>query len=486
MKTNFTKIAAVISGALMISACSMGPEFVKPQVNLQSWDKKQTDTVRSQIVPAPMDSEWWKIFQDDTLTSLEMRVARSNLDVKTATNRLLQNRDLLSVTSGAELPSLGATGRYQRQQTTQDGRFDPSGQGGKSPFNLWQAGFDASWELDFWGRTDREVEAAGASVEAAEYSRRNVLVSVLGETARDYIQLRGVQQLKSITRENLMVARNTLKLTRTRFTYGIASNLEVSEALAHVAAIEARLPILDIQESRLINALSYMVDEPPHALQSELEISGGIPQAPTSIPVGLPSQLVQRRPDIRRAEAELHAATARIGAAEADFYPSISLSGNFGFEALQLAGFGNWDKHYFSVGPSLYLPIFEGGRLRGMLNLRETQQQEAAIHFQQVVLKAWHEVDNAMTGYRGYQQENDKLNESLHQTEIALASANKQFVAGAVDFLNVLSVQKSLLSTQEATVQSQTMADLALVGLYKALGGGWEKFTPQIASKYAD
>lgn len=469
--------AAVLS---MLTACAVGPDYKAPVVAAPvAWQQSAPAAVSSLPDLAPVDPRWWELFHDATLSTLIARVADANLDVRTATSRLQQSRDVLSVVAGGELPNLDAGVNYRRQRATSEGHFDPSGNNGKAAFNHWQAGFDASWELDIWGRVNRNVEAADASVEAAKDHLRGVLITIEGETARDYIQLRDTQSLQAIAKQNLAIAQKSLQLIRVRVDNGVATQLEVAEARAHIATIEAVLPKLSNEESRLINALSYLAGEQPGALRPQLAAVASIPATPALVPVGLPSELAQRRPDIRVAAAQLHIATARIGIAKANFYPRINLSGNFGFEALQLASLGSWSTHAFSVGPTLNLPIFEGGKLRGMLHLREAQQQETALHYQQTVLNAWHEVDDALTAYRTDQQQRDQLLKAVRENKKALASVQQQYLAGAIDYLNVLSVQRQLLSTQQAAVQSTAHVSLALVSLYKALGGGWEVRYPE-------
>ena len=317
------------------------------------------------------------------------------------------------------------------------------------------------------------MESANASVEASAELRRDVQLSIQAETARDYIQLRSVQAQRNTTEQNLVLARHSLKLTAVKMRDGVATRLEGAEAQAQVALIQARLPILDQQQSRLINALSFLLGEQLGALNAELVAAKALPLTPAKVPVGLPSELTRRRPDIRAAEAKLHAATANIGIATTDFYPRLTLSGDVGLQAMQFSQLGSWGAHYFSFGPSLTLPIFEGGRLRGQLALRKAQQQEAAIHFQSTVLKAWHEVDDAMVDYDTYQQQRNQLKIMVDNDRLALIAAQQQYVGGATDFLNVLTVQKALLNAQQALVVSNAEVSLSIVQLYKALGGGW-------------
>jgi len=312
----------------------------------------------------------------------------------------------------------------------------------------------------------------------AENDRRGVLLTVLADTAQNYIQLRGVQNTRAVTEQNLDVARHSLKLSQLRLADGVATDLDVAEAAAQVAAIEARLPALEQRQSQLINAISLLMGEPPQALAQALSTDAAVPQSPLQVAIGLPSQLAERRPDIRQAEARLHAATANIGVAKGDFYPRITLSGNLGSQAMQLSDFGSWGSRAFGIGPQFSLPLFDGGRLRGMLQLREAQQQEAAIAYQQTVLRAWHEIDDQLTAYNASQRRRDSLAEAVRQNQIALRTAQQQYVEGVVDFVNVLTVQSALLATQEQWVESSTGVSLAMVGLYKALGGGWQSVYP--------
>lgn len=463
---------------LSLAACSVGPDFQRPEgPRVDAWASPQK-AAPSQVVDSPLDERWWDVFNDPQLSALSRRVLTDNLDLQLASSRLEQSRAARQVVTAERYPTTSASGGYARKRNSGEGLNDPSGHEGKSAFNLWDAGFSASWELDFWGRVRRETEAADATLEVAENDRRGVLLSVLAETAQDYIQLRGVQSTRAVTEQNLDVARHSLKLSQLRLADGVATDLDVAEAAAQVATIESQLPALQQRQAQLINALSLLLGEPPQALHAELAADAPVPQTPRQVAIGLPSQLAERRPDIRQAEARLHAATASIGVAQGDFYPRITLSGNFGSQAMQLSDFGSWGSRQFGIGPQFSLPLFDGGRLRGMLHLREAQQQEAAIAYQQTVLRAWHEIDDQLTRYNSSQLRRDSLAEAVRQNQIALRTAQQQYVEGVVDFVNVLTVQGALLATQEQLVESSTGVSLAMVGLYKALGGGWESVYP--------
>nr|WP_314419142.1 efflux transporter outer membrane subunit [uncultured Erwinia sp.] len=466
------KLAALTTGILLLSGCTVGPDFTPPTVNSpQGWPQGHA---AGRIVERGLQPQWWQIFHDDTLTALVEQSARSNLDLQAAGARLLQAQAEHQVVTGESLPSLDATASFQHARNSQNGLQDISGLAGKKAWSVWQPGIGAAWELDMWGRLRRLKESSAARVEASDDQRRAVLLTVQAATVSDYVQLRSVQLQRDISLQNLDIARHSLKLTGIRLADGVATQLEVAQARAQVASVESMLPMLEQQQAHLMNSLSFMLGENPGALTRRLAGSRPLPLTPPEVPVGLPSELAQRRPDIRAAEAQLHAATADVGVATADFYPSITLTGNIGLQAMQFSQLGNWGSRLYSVGPSLTLPIFEGGRLRGQLALKKARQQEAAIHFQRTVLKAWHEVNDAMVDYDTYQRQRSQLATLVENDRIALAAASKQYEAGATDFLNVLTMQKELLASQQALVKSDADVSLALVRLYQALGGGWE------------
>jgi NodT family efflux transporter outer membrane factor (OMF) lipoprotein len=465
---------ALVSLTLALSACQVGHDFQSPKSSAQvDWLPTQGEQAASRPQAAPIKERWWEIFNDPLLSSLIDRATATNLDLKIASTRLEQSRAARQVVAGDQLPSMAAGMSYQRARNSGEGLSDPSGMNGKSAFNLWDGGLDAFWEIDLWGRVKREVEAADASVAVADNDRRGVLLSVQAQIAHDYLQLRGVQDTLAVTRDNLKVSRSSLELSNVRLASGVATHLDVAEASAQVATVEARIPLLEQRQAQLINALSLLLAQTPRTLQSELLHDTARAPLPAAIPVGLPSELAQRRPDIRQAEARMQVAAASVGVAQGDFYPRIVLSGNIGFQSLQLADFGSWGSRQFGIGPQLSVPIFEGGRLRGMLHLREAQEQEAALNYQKTVLRAWQEIDDSMSLYNASQLQQHRLQDAVAQNRIALSTAKEQYKAGAVDFVNVLTVQRALLSSQEQLVDSSTAQTLALVGLYKSLGGGW-------------
>jgi NodT family efflux transporter outer membrane factor (OMF) lipoprotein len=265
-----------------------------------------------------------------------------------------------------------------------------------------------------------------------------------------------------------------LKLTQIRVRDGVTTDLDTSNASAQVENIQSLIPTLQSHCDTTINAIGLLLGEEPGALHQTLDTPRDVPALPAQVPIGFPSEIVQRRPDIRRAEAQLHAATASIGEAKAEFYPRITLNGSAGMQSLQLSNLATWASGQFAVGPSITLPIFEGGRLKGNLELREAQQKEAAIAYKQTVLQAWKEVDDALVVYDSEQQRRDRLTEAVSMNERALSIAQQRYKAGALDYLDVLNVQKQLLEAQSNLEESKATAATNLITLCKALGGGWE------------
>lgn len=471
--------ALILFTALGLAGCgSVGSDFQRPHNDLgQQW--RQAAHARfAASEDGAIEQRWWDSFGDATLSSLLQRAAGANLDVLAAGSRLEQSRAARGVAGAAQGPSLGANGSYGRARNSAQGLSDPSRLNGQSAYSLWQANLDAAWELDLWGRVRRDVEAADARVDVALETQRGVLLAVLAETARDYIELRGAQQTLAITQQLLAIARHTLSLTRIRLQEGAATQLDEAEAAAHVATIEARLPPLQQREARLGNALALLLALPPQALQAELAATRDVPAMamPVQVQLGVPSSLAERRPDIRRAEAQLHAATANVGVAHGDFYPRITLSGSVGLQAMQLSDIG-WDAKRYAFGPGFSVPLFDGGRLRGNLHLRTAQQQEAAIAYRQTVLAAWHEVEDALSAYQANERRQASLAEAVRQGRRALDSVELRYRQGGTDLLNVLHVQNTLLSNEAALVDSRATASLSLVHVYKALGGGWQAFS---------
>lgn len=489
-------LAAALALFSLSGCVSVGPDFTRPDPSLPSvsfFGEPEPAVTDASLAATkgdlpPTDPRWWAAFHDPILTSLAERSAAANLDVAAATLRLIESRAQLGVTASAALPTVNGDASYQRQLYSQNGivsfatkafqPLEPSTPFILPPFSVYQPTFDASWELDLWGRVRRQVEAADAQAEASENQRRDTLVSVLAELARDYIQLRGVQAQIAVATKNLVSSNEILQLTKTRTEKGLAAQLDTENAAAQVEAVRATLPTLEDQQTAQINALSFLLNEPPGSLRSELVLAKPIPRTPQSVPLGVPSELARRRPDIRQAEAQLHAATATIGVAVADFYPSVTLNGSVGFNALDLRNLWKGSSLQYVFGPSVSLPIFEGGRLKSTLEFREAQQQEAAIAYHKTVLQAWHEVVNALVAYRTEQERRARLKAQIDHARQILALSRLLYDEGLADFITVLLAEQTIFQGELQYVQSTTTVSTNLVQLYKALGGGWELTFP--------
>lgn len=475
MKRSLLAGAVACCSVLSLSGCVLGPDFTSPTAKLpERWGPVASEAGHSATIESAVDPRWWDRFADPQLSALVQEALDSSFDLQLSASRLEQSRALRRQIAADTVPTVEGDAGYSRSRNSQRGLTDPSGNSGKQAFNLWHGGLAISWEADLWGRVKRSVEAADASVQMAQEDRHGVQLLIIVQTAQDYIQLRGTQQALSVVQQNLQIARRSLELTHLQVKEGVATDLEVSEAAAQVAEIEARAAPLQQRIAQLINALSLLLAREPRALQQQLSVLADVPAYRADVPIGLPSELAQRRPDIRRAEAQLHAATASVGMAEADFYPRITLSGNLGFQALQLSDLGSWGARSFAFGPGLSVPIFEGGRLQGALQLQEGRQQEAGITYQKTVLSAWHEVDDALVAYQANQRRRDSLQQAVMHSQHALDSVHQQYAQGTVDFLNVLTVQNTLLANEAALVDSTVQVSLSLVQVYGALGGGWQ------------
>lgn len=483
------RIAAAALAALPLAACNVGQDFLPPVSGLPSIPfaspasaTSSKEATSSAASPSAPDPRWWKAFRDPMLTSLEQRVAAANLDVRSATLRIAESRFQRGVVASAELPSVNGSAKYQRELFSQNGIASLlggliPGSGGSpaiAPINEYTTGFDASWEIDLWGRVRRQVEAADAQIAETEEQRRDTLVSVLAEVARDYIQLRGAQALLNNANENLRVEQDLLDLTRTRQDKGLTTGLDVENAAAQVDGVRAQIPAFEQQEAQEINALSLLLDLPPNALRGELVRVRAVPPTPARVPIGVPSELARRRPDIRLAEQKLHEETADIGVAVASFYPSLQLNGTLVLDALDFKNLFKANSLQYAAGPSLTLPIFEGGKLTSQLELTKTQQQEAAIAYHKTVLQAWHDVVNALVAYRTEQERRARLASQIEHSQAALTLARARYSDGVADFTTVLDTARTVLQAQELHVQSTVNVSTDLVQLYKALGGGWE------------
>ena len=465
-----------IAGALLLGGCTVGPNFERPSVDAPATFGATPTDVASRTVAGDVDTHWWDAFHDHELSSLVDRLGKQNLDLQSAAERIAQARAERDIAASQGLPRIDGHGTYQRERISPNGTASLTEPAPRAPleFNLFRAMLTASWELDLFGRVHRAVEAAQADTEAAVEARHGLALAAVSDLAQTYCQLRQLQVEEGILRRNLALSDRRRALVRRRFADGVATTLEVAQADAQGLAIAQDLPTLHAQQARLVNSIGLLLAEPPGTLAQELNAPAMQPLVPPVVPIGLPADLARRRPDIREAEARLHAATALTGVAVASFYPDISLAGTFGFESLHLGSLFDADSRMFMAGTSIDLPIFQGGRLKGTLRVRQSQQREAAIAFRKTVLQAWHDVDNALTAYADAQRSRASAVATAEANARALTAADQRYRDGITTLLDVIAAQEGVLRSEESVAQAQAQMTLRLVDLYRALGGGWQ------------
>ena len=457
-------------GLVLISGCMVGPDFQRPPVSVPvGWAGPNAEPAQPTTTSGAQGlADWWTLFQDPILTSLIERAAASNFDLKLAEARIREARAAKSVAAGGLGPTLDASGAYQRSRSSAGSRT------GEAVGDQYQAGFDAGWEIDIFGGQRRNLEAAAADLQAAVETQRDVLVTLTAEVALNYINLRAFQQQIAITRKNLAAQEHNAQLTRQRFEGGFVSGLDVANAEAQSATTGAQIPVLESSVQQAIYSLSVLLGAPPAALTTELSPAGTIPGAQPEVPAGVPSDLLRRRPDIRRAEAQIHAATARIGVAAAELFPKFTIAGSTGFQSTDFSSWFDWANRFWSFGPSVRWRLFETGRIRAGVELQKALQEQEVIAYQQTVLIALQEVENALIASVKEQAHRNALMTAVAANRKALKLAETLYTEGQTDFLNVLQAQGALYVTEDALVQSTRTVSTNLVALYKALGGGWQ------------
>ena len=471
---------ALSAAALALAGCTVGPDFQRPAAEVPAhWSAPASE--------APVvDGPWWAGFNDPELTSLIDRSAAANLSLRQAALRIAEARAQRDVAAAARLPNLSANASFTSQrlsENTPTGRiFTSGGIPGlppgvglniPNPYGQYQLGFDASWEVDLFGRVRRSVEASDADAAAALEDSRDALVSLNGEVARSYIDLRGAQRKQAVAEAEIGALLDLLGLTRQRRGAGLTSDIDVTRATAQLTGAQAQLPLLDRQIAVDINQLSRLMDLQPGALAAELAAAGPAPPAPPEVPLGLPADLARRRPDIRAAEARLHAATARIGVAKADLFPRLTLNATGGLQAEDISALTNWASRFSNLGPRVDLPVFDAGRRRATVRVQDARAREAALAYADAVLGALHEVENTLVAYRTEQLRRDSLAATVAQNRDGLVLARQRYDAGLASFLDVLDAERTLQQNQLTLADSDAAVSTDLVAIYKALGGGW-------------
>lgn len=476
--TRTSLLAACAGSALLLTGCKVGPDYKGPPETASPADFAAVPPAGLKdvtSVPAPGDVElaaWWKQFGDPLLDSLVERALAGNLDLKLAQARVMEARAARGIIVADWFPAVGANAGYSRSRFSNNiGNPSPNPTGGT---DLYSAGFDAGWEIDFWGKTSRGVEAADAVIQQTIENRRDVMISLLAEVASNYVALRGQQERLEVTLRAIKVQEDSLRLTESRFRAGLVGELDVAQARAQLENRNAQLFPIKTELERAINRIGVLLGKPPRTFAAELSPAAKLPKAPATVNIGIPSELLQRRPDIRSAERGLASQTARIGVATADLYPSFSISAAFGLQSNQFGSWPNMSSRYWSIAPGVNWPILDWGRIRSNIQVADARAEQAMVIYEQVVLNSFEDVESSLLQMVSEQQRYGSLTRSVDASARAVQLAEDLYQTGNVDFRTVLDNQRILYDAEDQAVISHALTLTSMISLYKSLGGGWE------------
>ncbi|MCK9684247.1 efflux transporter outer membrane subunit [Scleromatobacter humisilvae] len=493
--------ATALAAATLVGACTMGPNFHRPETTPPpSWAgaaSAPADLPSKPVARAYDGRLWWSVFRDPMLDGLVDEAVRQNLDLQTAALRIEEARAQRGSAASQGLPQVNGSGIGGRQRASKNGLASAltggasqqgsssAGAGGSaatpapapSPYSdLFDVGFDATWELDLWGKVRRGVEAADASIVSAEQARGDAMVSMTAEVARTYLSLRGAQRQRAIVLADIDDEQQLLKLTNSRANNGFSSQADAVQQQAQLSASQAQLPPIDQNIDQAMNRLALLLALPPGALADRL---GPLPQddvaLPPEVPVGLPGDLLRRRPDILKSEADLHAATAKVGQAKAQLFPSITLGGTAGLQSIHADSLTDWASRFWVGGAQVSIPIFEGGKLKAQIRTADAQMKEAALAWRGTVLSAYHDANNALVAYADEQRHASALARQLADARRGDELMRSRFKSGFVSMIDVLDAQRNVHQAEQQALQSNVTASTDLVALYKALGGDWSE-----------
>lgn len=467
----------VICLAVFLGGCaSVGPNYQRLALEAPAqWTESQE---KAGAALALEEIAWWKAFGDPVLNGLIEQAAKTNLDLQQARERIVQARADVTKAGAAALPSVEATGSVTRSQ----GGTSTITSGSSSPESLatvagtiFQAGFDASWEIDVFGGTRRSVEAARARLEASVEDLRSTLLTLLGDVAKNYADLRANQAQLEITRRNVEAQQQTVEVTRERFKLGLTTYLDVAQAEAQKASTESNLPTIEASIKQSIHRLGILLGKEPNALKAELSAIRAIPRPNGVMATGLPSDLLARRPDLRQAERQLAAASADIGVATAELYPKFDLTAGLGLQGTDMSKFLKISSgRYWSVVPGVTWNLFDGGKARATVKNKRAVYEENLAKYRSSFIKALEEVENGLAAYYAEQTKRRILAESVSANQEAVTLAHERYRRGLTSFLDVLTAENSLYTAQSNLSKSEANLLTDLISLYKALGGGWD------------
>ena len=459
--------------ALVLGACAVGPDFKRPDAEVA---KAWRDANASQVdTKSAVDPRWWRTFNDPTLERVVDVAYRQNLDLQVAGLHIVEARAQLGI----------ATGRIFPQQQAVLGSAQAVGLSADTPnlptnvvrhYGDFQIGFDAVWELDFWGKYRRGIESQGAALEASAADYDAALVSLTAEAARTYVTIRTFEQLLLLAQQNTKLQEEGLAIANARFANGATTELDVAQATSLLETTRATIPQLQLSLQQARNALSTLLGESAGGVEALLQTAGDIPKAPERVAVGVPAELLRRRPDVRSAELLAWAQCARIGVAKADLYPSFSLAGSIGYRAATsgLIASNPLNDIYYALGPTVNWPFLNYGRLTNAVRVEDARFQALIVSYRSTVLKAAQEVEDSLTGYVDGQAVVAAQQRSVVAADRAVQIALVQYREGAADYERVLDAERTLLQQQNSLAEGVSAVTTSAISLYKALGGGWE------------
>jgi NodT family efflux transporter outer membrane factor (OMF) lipoprotein len=463
-----TALRAWLGLALSLATgCAVGPDYATPEPETpDQWHVE----LSSGLAEGRADLQtWWTLLGDPVLDGLIERARADGYDLQQAAARVRQARSGLGIAKGARVPEVEGVGAAQRRRPSDD---TIPGARAKSD-DFFQLGVDASWELDFWGRIRRAVESAQADYQASVEDYRDTLVVIFAEVATTYIDVRTFQERLRYARGNVDLQRQSLALTQDRRSAGLVGDLDVRQAELNLARTESLIPRLEEGLAFSVHRLAVLSGRLPSSIYAELGEEHPIPSPPEGVGVGLPADLLRQRPDIRRAERLLAGRTARIGVATADLYPRFSLSGSFTVDATRVSNLFDWNSRAFGIGPTLQWNLFAGGRVRAAIEGEEANTEEALGFYEQTVLEAYEEAENALVSYMREGERRDALARSVAAAREGVRLVNVVYRQGLTEFQNVLDTEQFLFEQEDELAQSQGRVVRNLVRVYKALGGGW-------------
>jgi NodT family efflux transporter outer membrane factor (OMF) lipoprotein len=462
---------ALLSAVFMLSGCmTAGPDYSPPEMGTpEAWEKEIAGVTTDRQSELKILAKWWTTFNDPLLSDLMERAVAGNLNLKQALNSVRQARIQRGITDADRFPSINSSGSAART-------YSKDMSGDFTGTNSFRLGLDATWEADLFGRVKRSIEAADANLEATEESYRDVLVSLLSEVALNYIEVRSHQAQLVVAGSNLKSQEETYNITKWRYQAGLTTELDVENASKNLEQTRSQIPSLKSNLEQAKNRIAVLLGSEPGALDSELDEYRPVPDAANEIALGIPADLLRRRPDLRKAERELAAQTARIGVAEAERYPKISLSGDIGLSALALGDLFSSDSLSTGGSSGISWPVYDAGRIMKNIEIQYAAQEQKLIAYRAALLNALEDVENAMTSYMYDLARRDSLLKASELAEQAAETSRAQYSSGLIDFQSVLEAESTLLTFQNNVVQSDAQIIKDVIGLYKALGGGWSSF----------